>query len=171
MDPARCVSRAARRRRAFSSKPGPSDCPSTAFRSRRARRGDRVLLLSTDPAHSIGDVLDTAVGDQEREIEPRLWAREPDAARAFERRREKYRTAVEELFAALRGGSSFDAPYDRAVMEDLIELAPPGLDELFALLAVIEALQRYPGVVVDTAPTGHALRLLEIGRASCRESV
>ena len=131
-----------------------------------ARRGDRVLLLSTDPAHSIGDVLDTAVGDQEREIEPRLWAREPDAARAFERRREKYRTAVEELFAALRGGSSFDAPYDRAVMEDLIELAPPGLDELFALLAVIEALQRYPVVVVDTAPTGHALRLLElVGKA------
>jgi arsenite-transporting ATPase len=127
-----------------------------------ARRGDRVLLLSTDPAHSIGDVLDTAVGDQEREIEPRLWAREPDAARAFERRREKYRTAVEELFAALRGGSSFDAPYDRAVMEDLIELAPPGLDELFSLLAVIEALQRYPVVVVDTAPTGHALRLLEL---------
>jgi len=131
-----------------------------------ARRGDRVLLLSTDPAHSIGDVLDTAVGDREREIEPRFWAREPDATRAFERRREKYRTAVEELFAAPRGGSSFDAPYDRAVMEDLIELAPPGLDELFALLAVIEALQRYPVVVVDTAPTGHALRLLElVGKA------
>jgi arsenite/tail-anchored protein-transporting ATPase len=131
-----------------------------------ARRGDRVLLLSTDPAHSIGDVLDAEVGDEEREVEPRLWAREPDAARAFERRREKYRTAVEELFAALRGGSSFDAPYDRVVMEDLIELAPPGLDELFALLAVIEALQRYPVVVVDTAPTGHALRLLElVGKA------
>jgi len=131
-----------------------------------ARRGDRVLLLSTDPAHSIGDVLGTAIGDQEREVEPRLWAFEPDAARAFERRREKYRTAVEELFAALRGGSSVDAPYDRAVMEDLIELAPPGLDELFALLAVIEALQRYPVVVADTAPTGHALRLLElVGKA------
>jgi len=131
-----------------------------------ARRGDRVLLLSTDPAHSIGDVLGTAIGDQEREVEPRLWAFEPDAARAFERRREKYRTAVEELFAALRGGSSVDAPYDRAVMEDLIELAPPGLDELFALLAVIEALQRYPVVVADTAPTGHALRLFElVGKA------
>jgi len=37
-------------------------------------------------------------------------------------------------------------------MEDLIDLAPPGLDELFALLAVIEALQRYDLVVVDTAP-------------------
>src|SRR2546426_628993 len=140
--------------------------PAAAAAISIARRGDRVLLLSTDPAHSIGDVLGTAIGDQEREVEPRLWAFEPDAARAFERRREKYRTAVEELFAALRGGSSVDAPYDRAVMKDLIELAPPGLDELFALLAVIEALQRYPVVVADTAPTGHALRLLElVGKA------
>jgi arsenite-transporting ATPase len=77
---------------------------------------------------------------------------------------------VEELFAALRGGSSFDAPYDRAVMEDLIDLSPPGLDEVFALLAVIDAVPRYGAVVVDTAPTGHALRLLELA-AKAREWV
>jgi arsenite-transporting ATPase len=127
-----------------------------------AGRGGRVLLLSTDPAHSLGDVLGIPVGDQEREVEPGLWARELDAPHALEQRRARHRSAVEELFATLRGGSRFDAPYDRAVMEDLIDLAPPGLDELFALLAVIEALQRYDIVVVDTAPTGHALRLLEL---------
>jgi arsenite/tail-anchored protein-transporting ATPase len=131
-----------------------------------ARRGGRVLLLSTDPAHSLGDVLGIPVGDQEREVEPGLWARELDGAQALEQRRARHRAAVEELFATLRGGSRFDAPYDRAVMEDLIDLAPPGLDELFALLAVIEALQRHDIVVVDTAPTGHALRLLElVGKA------
>ena len=127
-----------------------------------ARRGDSVLLLSTDPAHSLSDVLLVPLGDGEREIGLDLHARELDAARAFERRREKYRAAVEELFATLRGGSSFDAPYDRAVMEDLIDLSPPGLDEVFALLAVIEALQRYRVLVVDTAPTGHAVRLLQL---------
>ncbi len=131
-----------------------------------ARRGGRVLLLSTDPAHSLGDVLGIPIGDQEREVEPDLWARELDGAHALEQRRARHRAAVEELFATLRGGSRFDATYDRAVMEDLIDLAPPGLDELFALLAVIEALQRYEIVVVDTAPTGHALRLLElVGKA------
>jgi arsenite-transporting ATPase len=127
-----------------------------------ARRGQRVLLLSTDPAHSVADVLGIPIGDQEREVAPRLWARELDAAHAFAQRRTRYRAAVEELFATLRGGSRFDAPYDRAVLEDLIDLAPPGLDELFALLAVMEALQRYQVVVADTAPTGHALRLLEL---------
>ncbi|HYS09624.1 MAG TPA: ArsA family ATPase [Myxococcales bacterium] len=127
-----------------------------------ARRGTRVLLLSTDPAHSLGDVLRMPVGDEEREVISGLRARELDAARAFGEQRERHRKGVEELFATLRGGSSLDAPYDRAVMEDLIDLAPPGLDELFALLAVIEALARHQLIVVDTAPTGHALRLLEL---------
>ncbi len=127
-----------------------------------ARSGRRALLLSTDPAHSVSDVLLAAVGDGEHEIAPRLFAREVDAASAFAVRRERYRAAVEELFASLRGGAAIDAPYDRAVLNDLIDLAPPGLDELFALVAVIETLQRYDVVVVDTAPTGHALRLLEL---------
>jgi len=58
------------------------------------------------------------------------------------------------------------------VMQDLIELAPPGLDELFGVLSVIEALfpepggPRYATVVLDTAPTGHALRLLALPDAA-----
>ena len=135
-----------------------------------AARGQRVLLLSTDPAHSVGDALQMEVGDEEREVAPQLAARELDAARAFAARRDRYRAAVEDLFEAIRGGSSFDAPYDRMVMEDLIELAPPGLDELYGLLAVIDALGRVDLVVVDTAPTGHALRLLEL-LAKAREWV
>ena len=140
---------------------GKTTAAAAAAVSIAGQRG-RVLLLSIDPAHSLGDVLGIPVGDQEREVEPGLWARELDGAQALEQRRARHRSAVEELFATVRGGSRFDAPYDRAVMEDLIDLAPPGLDELFALLAVIEALQRYDIVVVDTAPTGHALRLLEL---------
>jgi arsenite-transporting ATPase len=103
-------------------------------------------------------------GARERPAAPRLLARELDATLAFSREREKYRRSVDELFDALRGGSRFDAPYDRAVVQDLIELAPPGLDELFGLLGLSDALSsgRFDAVVVDTAPTGHALRLLEL---------
>ncbi|HMC33600.1 MAG TPA: TRC40/GET3/ArsA family transport-energizing ATPase [Myxococcales bacterium] len=128
-----------------------------------ARRGKRVLLLSTDPAHSLGDVLDRALSDEPRDIAERLTARELDADRAFAARREQYRRSVDELFDALRGGARFDATFDRQVVQDLIDLAPPGIDELFALFAVVEALQAgFETVVVDTAPTGHALRLLEM---------
>jgi arsenite-transporting ATPase len=153
---------------------GKTTCAATAALALAARdRGRRVLLLSTDPAHSVGDVLDMEVGDQERPVpgaRGRLVARELDAERAFTVRRDRYRDAVDEVFDALLGGSRFDVAYDRAVVRQLIDLAPPGLDELFAILAVIEALRpatpdgpaRYDTVVVDTAPTGHALRLLQM---------
>jgi arsenite-transporting ATPase len=125
-----------------------------------AARGRRVLLLSTDPAHSLADVFAAPVGDEQREITPRLFVRELDADRAFAVERDKYRRSVEELFDALRGSSSFEATFDRQVVQDLIDLSPPGIDELFGLFAVIDALPSHDVVVVDTAPTGHALRLL-----------
>jgi arsenite-transporting ATPase len=140
----------------------------------RAPRAD-ILLLSTDPAHSLADVLAIPVGDDPHPVPgaPRLRARELDADRAFAAKRARYREAVDDLFAALRGGSRFEVAFDRAVVQDLIDLAPPGLDELFGILTVIEALfpepgagRRYDTVVLDTAPTGHALRLLELPDAA-----
>jgi arsenite/tail-anchored protein-transporting ATPase len=134
-----------------------------AVRLAHERERRRVLLLSTDPAHSLGDALDVPLADEPREVAKHLVARELDADRAFAAQRETYRKSVDELFETVRGGSRFDAPYDRVVVQDLIDLAPPGLDELFALFAVTEALQSgYDLVVVDTAPTGHSLRLLEL---------
>ena len=130
---------------------------------RLAGTGKRVLLLSTDPAHSLGDALGVALSDEPRGVVERLTVRELDADRAFASRRDQYRQSVDELFDALRGGARFDATFDRIVVQDLIDLAPPGIDELFALLAVTKALQgTFDVVVVDTAPTGHALRLLEL---------
>ncbi len=93
---------------------------------------------------------------------------ELDAQAAFAQRRARYRDAVDQLFDGLRGGSSFDATFDRTVVQDLVDLAPSGLDEVFGIVGVIEALfpaagaAGYDVVVLDTAPTGHALRLLEM---------
>jgi len=136
-----------------------------------AARADapRVLLLSTDPAHSLGDVLDVEVGDTPTPVRgapPSLCAREIDAASLFAARRRRYLETVDAVFDALRGGSAFDPAYDRAVVEDLIDLAPPGLDELLGILSITDALgldgraAAHDVAIVDTAPTGHALRLL-----------
>jgi arsenite-transporting ATPase len=138
--------------------------------ARAGRR--RVLVLSADPAHSLGDVLDRPVGDREAAVPGArgLAARELDAAAAYSARREQFRRGADTLFDAMRGGSALDASFDRAVARELMELAPPGIDELFAVLAVTEALARgatAPEVVVlDTAPTGHALRLLALPDAA-----
>jgi arsenite-transporting ATPase len=139
----------------------------------------RILLLSADPAHSLADVLrlgqrqahGAAIGDATPVpgARGRLRVLELDADAALARRQARYRDAVDELFAMLRAGSRFDIAFDRAVLRDLIELAPSGLDELFSVLAVVDALAPgahgrppYDTVIVDTAPTGHALRLLEL---------
>src|SRR5439155_1745281 len=105
----------------------------------------RVLLLSTDPAHSLAGVLDADVGDKPTAVSgapPSLRVREIDAAALFAARRRRYLETVDAVFEALRGGSRFDPTYDRVVVEDLIDLAPPGLDELLGILTVTEALGR-----------------------------
>jgi arsenite-transporting ATPase len=111
-----------------------------------------------------------ALGDDDRHppgAPPGLRAREVDARGLMAARRRRYLDAVGDVFDALRGDSSFDPTFDRTVVEDLIDLAPPGIDELFGLLEVVQALEEsYDTVVVDTAPTGHALRLLEMPEAA-----
>jgi len=140
----------------------------------------KVLLLSTDPAHSIGHALGVPLGDEPRRVKgapKNLEAREIDAPAAFEIEKARYRASIDEIFASIFRGN-MDASYDRAVLQGLLDLAPPGLDELFALLGMTDALflpraraaspsvggdrARYDVVVVDTAPTGHTLRLLAL---------
>ena len=130
-----------------------------------------VLLLSTDPAHSLADVLGQSVGSAPRALRggpPSLRVRAIDAAREFDQMRARYASAIDSLFDRLtRTGSGsvrIDAGHDRNVMQGLIEFAPPGIDELAAIVEVVETTESEPDqtIVMDTAPTGHALRLLEM---------
>ena len=95
-----------------------------------------------------------------------LDVRELDAVLALRRAREEYASAIDALFDRAIG-SSVDAAHDRRVMHGLIDLAPPGLDELVAILEVTTLMVgdgsgTWHHIVLDTAPTGHALRLLEM---------
>jgi arsenite-transporting ATPase len=122
----------------------------------------RVLLLSTDPAHSVGDVLGAVIGDRPTHVPgaPRnLRARELDAVAALREKRAALEAALGEVVATLANRD------EQAGISGLIELTPPGIDELFGILAVaLAGAERRAGpglIVVDTAPTGHALRLFE----------
>jgi len=161
---------------------GKTTCAATlALAIARDAPGRRVLLVSTDPAHSIGDVLGQPVGEVDRRIRGgpgNLVAREIDAARSWRERRERYRESIAHLFERLSARSHVDVTVDRAVIEELFELAPPGMDEVVSMLTMMAALlpglkatapeeatrtaARFDLVVVDTAPTGHALRLLAL---------
>lgn len=122
----------------------------------------KVMLISTDPAHSIGHCLEISVGPQPVEVRPGLCALAPDAAAEWRDWQERYR---DELHALLdESMPSMDLTFDREVMERLLALCPPGLDEIMALTRVTELLADEPEtlLIIDTAPTGHLLRLLEM---------
>jgi arsenite-transporting ATPase len=146
---------------------GKTTCAAAVAVAAAAARPQRqVLLLSADPAHSLGDVLLAELGDDERPVSgapANLLCREIDPGRALARWRERFGEATGEVLAALTGLPATTA--ERATA-DLLGLEPPGLDELAALDALADAFPAPPArpvaslVVVDTAPTGHALRLL-----------
>ncbi len=118
----------------------------------------RFLLLSTDPAHSLADVLQTKVGDRAKRLrsQGQVWARQLDADRQIERFLANER---DDLLALLSKGSLFT----RDELEPLLDASLPGMAEVAALLAVDELLDSdYHEVVVDTAPMGHAIRLLQM---------
>lgn len=127
----------------------------------------RVMLVSADPAHSLGDALRLPLGDAARPVPGtagHVHAREIDASARFDRIREHYADAIDAMFARLAGGSRVDATHDRIVLVRLLDLAPPGLDELVAVADVaglVESGGEGGLVVLDLAPSGHTLRLLE----------
>jgi arsenite/tail-anchored protein-transporting ATPase len=138
---------------------------SCAIALARARTGHHTFLVSTDPAPSIADALDHHVGDADCVLPDAfgLAARQIDATAAFARWRAEYESRVDSAFDALLG-PGLDAAHDRAVARQLLALAPPGIDELYALIWLGDALaeQRFERIVVDPAPTGHLIRLLEM---------
>ncbi len=83
---------------------GKTTCSAAVALALAERRPEaRILLISTDPAHSVADVLEVPLGDDERSVPgapPGLRARELDAGKAFERWRERYRTRVDEAAGA-----------------------------------------------------------------------
>lgn len=125
----------------------------------------RTLVVSTDPAPSLADALAQAIPDADTPVAgmQRLSARQMDATAAFGRLRDEYAARVDALFANLMG-RGMNLERDHAIARDLLALAPPGVDEVYALTLLSDALfaDRYERVIVDPAPTGHLLRMLEM---------
>ncbi len=123
-----------------------------------ARGGHRTLLVSTDPAHSTGDILETPLGEEPRAVVERLWAMEIDPGREADRYVDDVKRRIVES----------TAPRLLAEVERQIDVArvSPGAEEaaLFERFARIIENEGavYDRIVFDTAPTGQTLRLLSL---------
>ncbi|HYY09128.1 MAG TPA: ArsA family ATPase [Actinomycetota bacterium] len=121
---------------------------------RAATAGKRTLVMSTDPAHSLGDSFEQEIGSRPTEVTDLLWAQQIDAQ---ERLEDNWREIQDYMIQLMNWAGT-----ETIQAEELTVL--PGLDEIFALIDVKTHVEggRYDVLVVDCAPTAETLRLLSL---------
>ena len=136
---------------------GKTTC-SAALALAASREGRRVLLVSTDPAHSTSDIFERPFGPEEREILPGLWGVEIDEEAEARRYLAEAKDRIARVFSP--------AVVREAARQIELAASMPGVTDvaLFDRMTDIMLSRRdtYDLVVFDTAPTGHALRLLRM---------
>ena len=134
----------------------------TALQLARNNSGKDVLLFSTGPAHSLSACLEMEIDSQPRVVMSGLTAMEIDSQAEFEALKKQYAGDIEKFLESV--SSQFDLTFDREVLERILDVSPPGLDEVMALTRVMALLAsgRHDVLVLDCAATGHLIRLLEL---------
>src|SRR3979490_2642199 len=117
-----------------------------------ARAGYRTVIMSTDPAHSLGDSFDVELGPDLTPISDHLWAHEVSSLHEMQRHWAKLHEYAAEVFAT--------QGLDEVVAEEVAN--PPGMDEVASLMWIKHYAERdeHDVIVVDCAPTGETLQLL-----------
>jgi arsenite-transporting ATPase len=127
---------------------------SAASAVRSAGRGHRTLVVSTDIAHSLADVLDHELGSEPVKLADNLWAQEINVLAEMRRHWQTLQPAVNEALS--KEGLDAVAAEELAIV--------PGMDEIVALARVKELSEggEYDAVFIDAAPTGETIRLLSM---------
>lgn len=125
---------------------------SAATAVRCAQLGYRTIVLSTDPAHSLGDSFDMPIGNGIKELAPNLWGQEIDLLYQIDR----YWGRVQHYLNVLFAWQGMDG----LVAEEAAVL--PGMEELASLMQItfLADSNDYDVIVIDAAPTGSTLQLL-----------
>ncbi|HKL41638.1 MAG TPA: ArsA family ATPase [Clostridia bacterium] len=136
---------------------GKTSC-SSAFAYNHANMGEKVLLVSTDPAHSVSDLFNKKIGDRVTKLDYNLFAFEIDAQRESEKYISSIRNnlskivspvILEELKKQLDAASVSPGSHESALFDKMIQL-------------INEESKNYDLIIFDTAPTGHTVRLLTL---------
>ena len=117
-----------------------------------AKSGYRTVVMSTDPAHSLGDSFDVELGTKATQLSTNLWAHEISSLHEMQRHWEKLHQYAVEVFAT--------QGLDEVIADEVAN--PPGMDEIASLMWIKHYAQRdeHDVLIVDCAPTGETLQLL-----------
>lgn len=143
----------------FSGKGGVGKTTLSAARSLYlANQGNEVLVISTDPAHSLSDSFETEIGAEETKLAENLHAVEINPEKAVDDFEEKVSGESEEVMG---GMDMFEEGLEG--MGDVTGMTP-GVDEMAAFDKFMQYMRKggYDHIIFDTAPTGHTLRFLSL---------
>ncbi len=119
----------------------------------------KTLLISTDPAHSVSDSLQQPIGEQVKKVNhtANLFALEINAEKIYHEFLVANRQKLKRIMDTATNLDDED-------IDMMLETTIPGLDEVIGLKTVTDYASQgdYDKIIVDTAPTGHALRLLSM---------
>lgn len=123
-----------------------------------AKAGKKVLIMSTDMAHSLGDSLDRKLGPEPKQITDNLDAMEIDVVYESEKSWGRLKEYVKQMLSLKADQSSGRTGIE---VEELLVF--PGLEELFSMFRMLDFYEQgfYDILIVDCAPTGETLSLLK----------
>lgn len=133
-----------------------SACAAALYLSQKYK-DKKILVVTTDPAPSVGDSFDIEVGNKITQIEKNIWAQEFDAKELLEDFRSKHLMVLKTI---LDRGTYLD----QEDIKEFVEKPLPGMDEIMAIIKIADLLQeeKYHLIILDTAPTGHTKILLSL---------
>ncbi|SIS49310.1 ArsA family ATPase [Salimicrobium flavidum] len=124
----------------------------------RADAGKKTLIVSTDPAHNLGDIFHKKLGHEKKQLTENLWGMEVDSREESAR----YIEGVKKNLEGLVKSKMVEEVHRQIDMAS----ASPGAEEaaLFDRLTaiILEEKDEFDHIIFDTAPTGHTLRLLTL---------
>ncbi len=135
-----------------------------ALNQRRHSRQRPVTICSTDPAPSLDDVFQADIGDRPVPVlgDLKLRAVEMDAAAAFRAWASEMKAKISDAFSSDIRGIHVDLSFERRILTALLDMVPPGVDEIAAIFRVLDLIGGRQTLIIDMAPTGHALELLRM---------
>jgi arsenite-transporting ATPase len=129
----------------------------------RAQEKVPVEICSVDPAPSLDDIFQTNVTGEAKSVlgDPKFRASELDSTRIFRDWVSTIKHSIDQAMTSTRSSVHVDLSFERQLFATLLDSVPPGLDEILAVVRISDLLSdRSKRVVIDMAPTGHALDLL-----------
>ena len=136
-----------------------------AFHARAQEPKVPVMVCSTDPAPSLDDIFQQPISDERTSVlgDPKFSAMEVDSAAEFRRWAAQITRTLNSELSMQSGGLHIDLTFEKQVFAALMDVVPPGVDEVFAIFRILDLVQAQHGrIFIDMAPTGHALELLRM---------